>query len=220
MTERLTGGEEDAWAELEHFLLSDDAFARQVNAANDELDMADLSEPVAVSQQEGGPYRLEDITDVAKTLHEAFTLACQASGVDIYGHEQDEDDYDSAGLEVVYACHALREQIKPNDVVAASRGIYATVDPDNDTAMMFTLDPKDKLVGRFVGPIICRLPDEAYFIAGNGEQILPVGVGLELSQATILEESGETSTAHGRIAVVLGITGLRLEKFHFRSDLE
>lgn len=88
---------------------------------------------------------------------------------------------------------------------------------------MFVLEPNDKLVGRFIGPVISRLPDESYFLAGDSERVLPAGAGLELGEAKVLRESGEVEECFrkgARIVVVLGITGMKLEKFHFASELD
>lgn len=214
MAEQLHNSD-DAWAALQEELLSDSEFATTVHDMDDEMDMAIPSQ--------NDPYYLEDITDAASTLYDAFILACQASGTDIYAEEQDEANYDNAGQELVYACLALNKQLRPDDILAAHKGIYATIHITDDTSQMFVLEPNDKLVGRFIGPVISRLPDESYFLAGDSERVLPAGAGLELGEAKVLRESGEVEECFrkgARIVVVLGITGMKLEKFHFASELD
>ena len=71
MAEQRHGGSDDTWAMLEAQLLADADFANVVNTIiDDEI----LKEQLA----QNDPYYLEDITDAAEILYDAFVLACQA----------------------------------------------------------------------------------------------------------------------------------------------
>ena len=223
MTEQLNDGEENAWAELEYALLSDNDFAQQVNTANDELDMADLTMPPEHRGVVNSPYWLEDVSDVADTLQTAFTLACQAAGADVYAEDQEEDTYDEVSKEIIYACMALKKRLFADDVVASDRGIYVDARERAGEYQAFTLERGEKLVGRFVAPTIGRLPDEAYYLASDSTKVLPVGVGLRLEEPLVMTEAGEAEERFADDSVIvipLGIVGLRLMKFHFRTDLD
>lgn len=213
MAEQRHGGSDDTWAMLEAQLLADADFANVVNTIDDEI----LKEQLA----QNDPYYLEDITDAAEILYDAFVLACQASGVDIYSENQDEDAYDSVGQEIVLACHALRQRLGVDDVIASDRGIYVDANEIDGEYQAFVLAPGEKLTGRFTSPAILRLPDEAYFLVGDSKRVLPAGIGLQLSDALVLRETGEAEerfSEKSRIIITLGISGMRLEKFHFASE--
>ncbi len=223
MSERLNDREEDIWAELEYGLLSDSEFAQQVGAANDELDMADLTTPSERHNLANEPYYLEDVSDVADVLYDTFVRACQAAEADIHAEEQEDDTYDQIGQEIIYACMALKKRLFAEDVIASDRGIYVDARERAGEYHAFTLEPGEKLVGRFVSPIIGRLPDEAYYLAKDSAKVLPVGVGLRIEEPLVMTETGEAEERFADDSVIvipLGIVGLRLEKFHFRSDLE
>ena len=73
-------------------------------------------------------------------------------------------------------------------------------------------------MGTFVAPTIGPMPDESHALAGDGDKLPPIGVGMVMENVMVIDERYRVETdvfADRAIIVALGTVGLKLDKYYF-----
>lgn len=203
--------------------LEDDAsFVEAINAANDAIDARDCDD-VAATDTYGTsrPYYRESITDLGECIHESFAQLCHEQGVDVNAELPTTEEYGDIGELLALLVYQMKGRIKYLDTVAATSAIVLDLRSEEDDAMgVTTIEPEERIVGSFKGPVIGPQPDEAHALLADGEAPLPIGVGLRLGDVVFVDRYGEFHEDFftGDVIVSLGTVGLQLERFIFDTD--
>ncbi len=221
MAERKGGADEhDVFAALTQSLHADIDFAGAMSAANDDLDMADAIDVAPRLDVDGvsRPYFTKDITTVAERLAVLFTEGCQAEGLDNNASEQDHDAYDQVNREITMGLWSMRDMLSQGDTVGVTSALILDIRPDTNDADVVTLPANHSLLGTFVAPTIGPMPDESHALAGDGDKLPPIGVGMVMENVMVIDERYRVETdvfADRAIIVALGTVGLKLDKYYF-----
>lgn len=223
MSERNKPSEDDIFAALAAQLEGDVDFANSMEAANSQLDDADTEDAAPRITIDGmaRAYFTESITDVGEKMYEAFVKLCQENGVDVNAHLQSVDDYGNITEMLMLIAYQLKDRLWPGNTISASSAIILDMrGEDDDTAGVIGIPKEEKIIGTFVSPVIGPMPDEAHALAGDGDALPPIGVGLAIENAVTVDEYGETHEGEftGPVIIALGTIGLTLQRLNYYDE--
>lgn len=220
MSERSGSHDDDMFAALAAQLESDVDFANSMDAANSQLDDADAYEvaPRLTIDGETRAYHPESITDVGELMYSTFVELCAENGVDVNAEHQSVDDYGDIVEMLQLVAYQMKGRVWPGDTISASTAIILDMrGEDDDAAGVIGIPSDEQIVGTFVSPVIGPMPDEAHALAGDGEAVPPIGVGIALENTVTIDEHGTVHEGEfqGTVIIALGTIGLTLQRFHY-----
>lgn len=205
-------------------LSEDSDFQDSIFELNDAMTEADSSDEDH-SSDAVHPYYTEPINDVGEYIHQTFLDLCKVHNVDVNSHEQSYQLYTAVWQELALSVYALKNRLWPGDTIRASGAIVLDLGSEDDTKIgLYSIGGSEAIVGRFHSPIIGAIPDEALLLTmgeGTDSNKSPIGVGLALEDAVVIDEFGDVhyDMFEGKnVVIALGSVGLSLEKLHFQAD--
>ena len=179
------------------------------------------------------PYYESSLADFLHTFHTEFLHLCNEYGIDCSSPHIPPEEYSVLETLIRHFFSLHSHELAGGDTIVAEQAVLVEPVQREGWRRAALLSPGERIVGKFVSPVVGDLPDDAAIMLSMGrndsslgeseesEISTGLGIGLALRSACILDEAGEgyaNEFANNIIVVPIGTLGLTVHKINYRPE--